>query len=49
MQSSSKPAFTLYPAKTVHYLLANRLVSADMVSQSLLGLLAEKNDWVSQA
>ncbi|KAI0254799.1 hypothetical protein BJV78DRAFT_1183009 [Lactifluus subvellereus] len=43
--SSSKPAFTLYPAKTVHYLLANRVVSAGMLSRSLLGLFAERNDW----
>lgn len=39
----------LYPAKTIYYLLGNRVVSAGMLSQSLLGLFAERNDWVSQA
>ena len=49
LQSPSKSAATLYPAKTVHYLLENRVVTANMLSQSLLGLLVERKDWVSGA
>jgi hypothetical protein len=49
LQTPSKSAATLYPAKTVHHLLENRLLSASMLSQSLLGFLAERKDWVSGA
>ena len=49
LQSPSKSAATLYPAKTVHHLLENRVVTASMLSQSLLGLLVERKDWVSGA
>ena len=49
LQSPSKSAATLYPAKTVHHLLENRVVAAGMLSQSLLGLLSERKDWVSGA
>jgi hypothetical protein len=45
LQTPSKSAATLYPAKTVHHLLENRLLSASMLSQSLLGFLAERKDW----
>lgn len=45
LQSPSKSAATLYPAKTVHHLLENRVVTASMLSQSLLGLLVERKDW----
>ncbi|KAI9513303.1 hypothetical protein F5148DRAFT_1372599 [Russula earlei] len=41
----SKSTSALYPSKIVHHLLENRVVSATMLSQSLLGLLAEKQDW----
>ena len=47
LQSPSKSAATLYPAKIVHHLLENRVVTANMLSQSLLGLLLERKDWVS--
>lgn len=47
LQSLPKSAATLYPAKTVHHLLENRVVTASMLSQSLLGLLVERKDWVS--
>jgi hypothetical protein len=47
LQSPSKSAATVYPAKTVHHLLVNRVVTAGMLSQSLLGLLVERKDWVS--
>ena len=49
LQSPSKSSATLYPAKTVHHLLENRVVTASMLSQSLLGLLVERKDWVSGA
>ena len=49
LQSPSKSAAPLYPAKTVHYLIENRVVTASMLSQSLLGLLVERKDWVSGA
>lgn len=49
LQSPSKSAATLYPAKTVRHLLENRVVTASMLSQSLLGLLVERKDWVSGA
>jgi len=49
LQSPSKSAATLYPAKIVHHLLENRVVTASMLSQSLLGLLVERKDWVSGA
>ena len=49
LQSSSTSAAALYPAKTVHHLLENRVLSASMLSQSLLGLLVERKDWVSSA
>jgi hypothetical protein len=49
LQSPSKSAATLYPAKTVHHLLENRVVAASMLSQSLLELLVERKDWVSGA
>ena len=49
LQTPSKSAAALYPAKTVHHLLENRVVSASMLSQSLLGSLVERNDWVSVA
>ena len=48
LQSPSKSTSPLYPVKMVHYLLENRLVSASMLSQSLLGLLAERKDWVGE-
>jgi Utp8 family len=44
----SKPASTLYPNKTIYYLLKNRVVSSGMLSQSLLELFTERKDWVSQ-
>ncbi|KAH8988476.1 hypothetical protein EDB92DRAFT_1800580 [Lactarius akahatsu] len=44
-QPSSTPTSTLYPPKTIYYLLENRLVSAGMLSQSLLGLFVESKDW----
>jgi hypothetical protein len=47
LQSPSKSAPALYPAKTVHHLLEKRVLSASMLSQSLLGLLVERKDWVS--
>jgi len=46
LQSPSKSASPSYPVKTVHHLLEKRVVSASMLSQSLLGLFAESNDWV---
>ncbi len=46
LQSPSKSAASLYPAKTVHHLLENRVVTASMLSQSLLVLLVERKDWV---
>ena len=49
LQSPSKSASPSYPVKTVHHLLEMRVVSASMLSQSLLGLFAESNDWVSDA
>ena len=49
LQSPSKSTATLYPAKTVHHLLESRVVTASMLSQSLLGLLVERKDWVSSA
>ena len=49
LQSPSKSASPSYPVKTVHHLLENRVVSASMLSQSLLGLFGESNDWVSDA
>jgi hypothetical protein len=49
LQSPSKSTATLYPAKTVHHLIENRVVTASMLSQSLLGLLVERKDWVSGA
>ena len=49
LQSPSKSSATLYPAKIVHHLLENRVVTASMLSQSFLGLLVERNDWVSGA
>lgn len=49
LQTPSRSAPALYPAKTVHYLLENRVVSASMLSHSLLGFLAERKDWVSGA
>jgi hypothetical protein len=49
LQSPSKSAATLYPAKIVHHLLENRVITASMLSQSLLGLLVERKDWVSGA
>lgn len=48
LQSSSKSTPPSYPVKTVHHLLENRVISASMLSQSLLGLLAESKDWVSE-
>lgn len=47
LQSPSKSAATLYPAKIVYHLLENRVVTASMLSKSLLGLLVERKDWVS--
>ena len=47
LQSPPKSATCLYPAKTVHHLLENRVLSASMLSRGLLGLLAERKDWVS--
>ncbi|KAH9002207.1 hypothetical protein EDB86DRAFT_2898629 [Lactarius hatsudake] len=44
-QPSSTPTSTLYPPKTIYYLLENRLVSAGMLSQSLLDLFVESKDW----
>ncbi|KAH9179596.1 hypothetical protein EDB89DRAFT_1922170 [Lactarius sanguifluus] len=44
-QPSSTPTSTLYPSKTIYYLLENRLVSAGMLSQSLLDLFVESKDW----
>ena len=49
LQSPSKSAATLYPAKIVHHLLEKRVVTASMLSQSLLGLLVEWKDWVCGA
>jgi hypothetical protein len=49
LQSPPKSAAILYPVKTVHHLLENRVVTASMLSQSLLGLLVERRDWVSGA
>jgi hypothetical protein len=49
LQTPSRSAPALYPAKTVHHLLENRVVSASMLSHSLLGFLAERKDWVSGA
>ena len=49
LQSPSKSASPLYPVKTVHHLLENGVVSASMLSQSLLGLLAERKDWVGKS
>jgi len=49
LQSPSKSTPSLYPMKTIHHLLENRVVSASMLSQSLLGLLVESKDWVSDA
>jgi hypothetical protein len=49
LQSPSKSAAALYPAKTVHHLLEKRVLSASMLSQSLLELLVERKDWVSGA
>ena len=46
LQSPSKSASPLYPVKTVYHLLEMRVVSASMLSQSLLGLFAESKDWV---
>lgn len=48
LQSPSRPTSPLYPVKTIHHLLENRVVSASMLSQSLLGLFAESKDWVSE-
>ncbi|KAI9447943.1 hypothetical protein H4582DRAFT_42547 [Lactarius indigo] len=45
LQPSSAPALTSYPPKTIRYLLENRLVSAGMLSQSLLDLFVESKDW----
>jgi len=45
LQPPSKSASPLYPVKTVHHVLENRVVSASMLSQSLLGLLVESKDW----
>ncbi|KAH9077077.1 hypothetical protein EDB83DRAFT_2348082 [Lactarius deliciosus] len=44
-QPSSTPTSTLYPPKIIYYLLENRLVSAGMLSQSLLDLFIESKDW----
>ncbi|KAH9049690.1 hypothetical protein EDB84DRAFT_1260539 [Lactarius hengduanensis] len=44
-QPSSTPTSTSYPPKTIYYLLENRLVSAGMLSQSLLELFVESKDW----
>jgi hypothetical protein len=49
LQSPSKSAATLYPAKIVCHLLESRVVTASMLSKSLLGLLVERKDWVSCA
>jgi hypothetical protein len=49
LQPPSKSASLLYPVKTVHHLLENRVVSASMLSQSLLGLLVESKDWVGES
>jgi hypothetical protein len=46
LQSPSKSASPPYPVKTVYHLLEMRVVSASMLSQSLLGLFAESKDWV---
>ena len=48
-QSPSKSAVAMYPAKIVYHLLEKRVLSAGMLSQSLLGLLVERKDWVSGA
>jgi len=45
LQSPSKSASVLYPIKTIHHLLESRVVSATMLSQSLLGLLVKHKDW----
>ena len=47
LQSPPKSASALYPVKTIHHLLESRVVSSSMLSQSLLGLLVERRDWVS--
>ena len=49
LQSPPKSAAALYPAKTVHHLLENHVLSASMLSRGLLGILAERKDWVSGA
>jgi hypothetical protein len=49
LQPSSTPASTLYPPKIVRYLLENHVVSAGMLSQSLLELFVENKDWVRRA
>ena len=49
LQSPSKSPSPSYPVKTIHHLLEKRVVSAGMLSQSLLGLFVESNDWVSVA
>jgi hypothetical protein len=49
LQSPSESAVALYPAKIIHHLLENRVVTASMLSQSLLVLLVERKDWVSGA
>jgi hypothetical protein len=49
LQPPSKSASPLYPVKMVHHLLENRVVSASMLSQSLLGLLVESKDWVGES
>ncbi|KAI0268165.1 hypothetical protein BC834DRAFT_933308 [Gloeopeniophorella convolvens] len=41
----SKPASTLYPAKTIRHILEKRVVTAGMLSKGLLGLLMDHKDW----
>ncbi|KAF8272086.1 hypothetical protein EI94DRAFT_1567074 [Lactarius quietus] len=45
LQPSSTPASTLHPPKIMRYLLENRMVSAGMMSQSILELFVESKDW----